>query len=93
MNSPYSPGQPPYGPSAGAYAPVQSPPSPAYGNGQQPLLRVTVTDINMSFLSMVGFMIKWALASIPAAIILMMIGSVVWAVVAGMVVALLGSHR
>ena len=31
---------------------------------------VVVTDFNMPFLSMVGFMIKWALAAIPAIIIL-----------------------
>lgn len=31
---------------------------------------VTVTDIDMPFWSMVGFMIKWAIASIPAALIL-----------------------
>lgn len=36
--------------------------------------KVAVTDIEMPFGSMVIFMIKWALASIPAAIILMMIG-------------------
>lgn len=32
--------------------------------------RVAVTDISMPFGSMVVFMIKWALASIPAMIIL-----------------------
>jgi len=31
---------------------------------------VVVTDIRMPFLSMVVFMIKWAIASIPAIIIL-----------------------
>lgn len=31
---------------------------------------VVVTDIKMPFLSMVVFMIKWAIASIPAIIIL-----------------------
>ena len=30
---------------------------------------VTVTDVRMPFLSMVVFMIKWALASIPAMLI------------------------
>jgi len=34
---------------------------------------VVVTDINMQFGSMVLFMIKWALASIPAALILFLI--------------------
>lgn len=34
---------------------------------------VIVTDIDMPFMSMVSFMIKWVLASIPAVIILMII--------------------
>ena len=32
--------------------------------------RVQIIDVDMPFASMVGFMIKWALASIPALIIL-----------------------
>lgn len=36
---------------------------------------VVVTDIRMSFLSMVVFMVKWVVASIPAFIILSVIGS------------------
>jgi hypothetical protein len=32
--------------------------------------KVVVTDVRMSFRSMVAFMVKWALASIPAAVIL-----------------------
>jgi hypothetical protein len=35
--------------------------------------RVDVTDINMRFFSMVWFMVKWAIASIPAIIILWML--------------------
>jgi hypothetical protein len=35
--------------------------------------RVIVTDINMSFSSMIEFMVKWAIASIPAIIILSII--------------------
>ena len=35
---------------------------------------VTITDIKMPFLSMVEFMVMWALASIPAFIILFIIG-------------------
>ena len=31
---------------------------------------VVITDINMSFSSMVGFIIKWSIASIPALILL-----------------------
>ena len=37
---------------------------------------VVVTDINMSFISMVIFMVKWVVASIPAFIILSVIGAV-----------------
>lgn len=38
---------------------------------------VTVTDIKIPFWSMVMSMVKWALAAIPAIIILIIIGSVV----------------
>jgi hypothetical protein len=44
---------------------------------------VIVTDIHMPFLSMVIFMVKWALASIPAIIILMLIVSLAWRILAG----------
>ena len=36
--------------------------------------RVVVTDINMPFMSMVIFMVKWVIASIPAFIILSILG-------------------
>lgn len=38
---------------------------------------VRVTDVDMKFTSMVWFMIKWAIASIPAALILSVILGVV----------------
>ena len=41
---------------------------------------VTVTDIKMPFGSMVEFMVKWAIASIPAFIILFLIGMMVMGV-------------
>jgi hypothetical protein len=44
---------------------------------------VIVTDIHMPFLSMVIFMAKWALASIPAIIILMLIASLAWRILLG----------
>jgi hypothetical protein len=44
------------------------------------LNEIVVTDIKMPFLSMVTFMIKWAIASIPAFIILFIMFSVVAAV-------------
>jgi len=36
--------------------------------------KVVVTDIDMKFGSMVLFMVKWAVASIPAVIILVVLG-------------------
>ncbi len=38
---------------------------------------VTIVDIKMPFLSMVVFMVKWIIASIPAIIILMVLGAIV----------------
>jgi hypothetical protein len=37
---------------------------------------VVVTDVRMSFSSMVFFMVKWAVATIPAIIILTVVGSI-----------------
>jgi hypothetical protein len=37
---------------------------------------VVVTDIKIPFMSMVVLLVKWALASIPAVIILIVIGAV-----------------
>lgn len=37
---------------------------------------VVVTDIRMPFISMVIFMVKWVIASIPAIIVLWLIGAV-----------------
>lgn len=49
-------------------------------NGKQ---EVTVVDIKMPFMSMVVFMVKFAIASIPAFIILSLIFSVLMAVFGG----------
>jgi hypothetical protein len=46
--------------------------------------RVIVTDIRMPFMSMVTFMVKWAIAAIPAFIILSIIATAVMAVLHGM---------
>lgn len=51
-----------------------------------PIARVTIVDVNMPFASMVGFMVKWALAAIPAFLILAVLG----ALVAGLLAALVG---
>jgi hypothetical protein len=41
---------------------------------------IVVTDIKMPFSSMVVFMVKWAIATIPALIILAVVGSIVFSV-------------
>lgn len=42
---------------------------------------VTVTDIDMPFVSMMSFMVKWTLAAIPAFFILAVVGAVFWGIV------------
>ena len=54
---------------------------------------ITVTDIQMPFGSMVIFMIKWAIASIPAAIILFLIASVFAVVFGGVFSGMTGLMR
>jgi hypothetical protein len=44
-----------------------------------------VVDIQMPFMSMVTFMVKWVIASIPAFMILVILGSVVVGLVGGIV--------
>jgi len=39
--------------------------------------QVVITDIKMPFLSMVVFMVKWAIAAIPAIIILSILGAII----------------
>jgi type VI secretion system protein VasI len=48
---------------------------------------VRVIDVNMPFGSMVKFMVKWAIAAIPALIILMVIGTLVGSLIAGFTAA------
>lgn len=45
--------------------------------------QVIVVDIKMPFLSMVSFMVKWAVAAIPAFFILAMFGAVLFGVLNG----------
>lgn len=45
--------------------------------------KVTVVDVKMPFGSMVAFMVKWAIASIPAIIILIILGAIASAVFGG----------
>lgn len=44
---------------------------------------IIVTDIQMPFFSMVIFMIKWAIATIPAAIILVIFASLTMIILTG----------
>lgn len=46
--------------------------------------RVVVTDIRMPFWSMVVFMVKWAIAAIPAMIILIIFWFIIMALFSGM---------
>jgi hypothetical protein len=52
---------------------------------------VVVVDVQMPFMSMVTFMVKWVLASIPAFIILALLGVVLAGVLGGMFMGLSGS--
>ena len=46
--------------------------------------KVVVTDIKIPFRSMVVLMVKWAVATIPAMIILSVIGSIIFGVLTGL---------
>jgi hypothetical protein len=46
--------------------------------------RVVVKDLDMPFGSMVTFMVKWAIAAIPALIILSLIGTALFGILAGL---------
>ncbi|HNX92048.1 MAG TPA: hypothetical protein PKI17_00880 [Syntrophomonas sp.] len=64
-----------------------------YGSRRQSsrdeLQEVIVTDIQMPFLSMVSFMIKWIIASIPAIIVLVILFAIVSTVFGGLFLGLL----
>ncbi|NIM50876.1 MAG: hypothetical protein GTN62_10595 [Gemmatimonadales bacterium] len=51
---------------------------------------VVVKDIQMPFGSMVVFMVKWTIASIPAMIIVVLLAMIAVAIVGGIFGALLG---
>jgi len=46
--------------------------------------KVVVTDIRIQFRSMVVLMVKWAVATIPALIILSVIGSILFRILTGL---------
>jgi hypothetical protein len=49
--------------------------------------RVVVTDIKIPFRSMVVLMVKWAVATIPALVILILFGSVTFGIISSLWVA------
>ncbi|THJ17698.1 MAG: hypothetical protein CAF42_004900 [Nitrospira sp. CG24B] len=54
---------------------------------------VVVTDIRMPFFSMVIFMVKWAIAAIPALFILIVFGVLTWGMLGGLLLSLtVGKH-
>jgi hypothetical protein len=55
--------------------------------------QIVVTDIRMPFGSMVVFMVKWALAAIPALAILIVIGAVFWSIIMGMMLSTCTGNR
>ena len=57
-------------------------------DSEEPASRVTVVDIQMPFGSMVGFMVKWTIASIPALIILFLIGALIAVFLGGLLASL-----
>lgn len=93
------PAQGSYAPVAPVYAPAPQAPgqAPAAQGGLLaapdyalvPLTRVVVTDVNMTFQSMVVFMVKWAIAAVPALIILGLIVLLLMALFSGIVGGLL----
>ena len=53
-------------------------------------VKVIITDIKMSFFSMIVFMVKWAIATIPAFIILVFIAAAFSGFITGFVRGLQG---
>jgi hypothetical protein len=70
---------------------VLTQPAPYSSISGSHIQQVVVTDIHMPFGSMVGFMVKWAIASIPALIILILIG-IIFSGVFGSLILGLGSR-
>jgi hypothetical protein len=54
----------------------------------EPLPPVSIRDIDIPFVSMVRFMVKWAIAAIPALVILTMLGALLWGLIIGIVAPL-----
>jgi hypothetical protein len=56
----------------------------------EPVQQVSVRDVTMPFGSMVVFILKWTLASIPAMLILFLIAMVIAGLFGGMFMAMRG---
>lgn len=54
---------------------------------EDPIQHVSVRDVSMPFGSMVVFILKWTLASIPAMLILLLIAGVIAGLFGGMFMA------
>jgi hypothetical protein len=61
---------------------------PDGATGKSTTKSVSVTDVDMPFGSMVSFMVKWAIASIPAAILLAALGFSITLVFTGVLAGL-----
>ena len=53
-------------------------------------MQVVVTDIDMPFMSMARFMVKWTIAAIPAMIVLFILGAIAAAVLGGIFHSMFG---
>lgn len=49
-----------------------------------PIAAVRIVDVDMPFWSMVSFMVKWAIATIPALVLLFLAGAVIVALFGGL---------
>jgi hypothetical protein len=47
-------------------------------NGENELQRVVITDVDMTIGAMIRFMLKWAIASIPASFVIAVFWIIVW---------------
>ncbi len=78
---------------------ISASPTPIAVSAQMPALRsgvvqaVEIVNFNMPFWALVGFMVKVSLASIPAVIILVTVMGVLWGVLGGIFLTLVGGFR
>jgi hypothetical protein len=56
----------------------------------EPVQKVSVSDVSMPFGSMVVFILKWTLASIPAMLIIFLVAMVIAGLFGGMFAAMRG---